>query len=701
MISETSIRIFTVCAFGVGVGGFVLAFWAYLADISTRASQADVGKACCSPRSMGYFVAKNVGKWAYIRGGSVKVPRVPVLRNIIRAGDWGFFSSAMFNDIPPGPQAVCWVKLYTAYFDEMMWTSQCDNRLDSKADDPDIGRYIQQATKTIRQEMKRWEHSGRSKLRMKVPKIASLFRKDLQKEDRLELQTNITSARHENPFVSTAAAPPVETRRAQDDEEALILRNPIPVASFSPLEPGPSRHYLFFVDPVSKKAPALVSSVKKLDYYQIYSLSKAPPYIDLKKELRSLWILDGTPCVEVSRRELLGLALAMGMTLRLERASSIYGTGPFGSHMCIRVDGIHSRVYIGHVQRGSPKGSGYSLIHARYMACETLPFGQSDGRFFGYFHLIHITQKVLDGIVNGKSINWKDPAIDPLPLKFVRRLHCSRLPYIYGDTESTNTSQEYTEKTPQPQILFNPENAKFLNKTASWPEAVAGIAFGGLVPQAGAKLIKAVVFTVSGNLLSDRTAEWKESLYHYLEVLMNHLQINDPSLRLFGPAVALRVFDVHGRNDISYRTSMTDEDGYLSAATAGERFARYTTILERLMALSWKHSPSSKTIMEKVYQKTCDLVTAAYHNAVQKDGEPCNFIQDVVDVIGKVEKEKDMDMDIESTSKIAVCLIAAWAYQVHKVDEKVYTLSRSHHNGRTPIGQVAAWHDLPLVAALG
>lgn len=153
------------------------------------------------------------------------------------------------------------------------------------------------------------------------------------------------------------------------------------------------------------------------------------------KDFREIWTLDYKPCIEVSREELAALALALGMRLVMkEDPISLYGTGPFGIYLRgspAPTDTLW-RLHITHQHRQSDheasKGSGYSILFAKHMACGCLPFGQSDN----LIHSVCVDKSALVGIKEGDDISGHELQSPPPPVKYLSRLPAARRPRIYG-----------------------------------------------------------------------------------------------------------------------------------------------------------------------------------------------------------------------------------------------------------------------------
>jgi len=220
-------------------------------------------------------------------------------------------------------------------------------------------------------------------------------------------------------------------------------------------------------------------------------------------DLQPLWIHGDAPCIEVSEDELGGLALAMGITLKLDDKDSLpSGPSAFGASLTSTSDGSMTKLKFAFglwQQRWYWAGSGYQTMFARFMACSCLPFAREPANFKIFeevgttnetVHAVEVTSDVVEGIKNGDHISvgprgcsYSSPASE-----YLDRLPSSPICYLY-DTVIPGRDGK--------QGLIQRQNGQ---DVGWWCTAVAGIAFGGLVPMAGEHLIDAVKFTVGGGI---------------------------------------------------------------------------------------------------------------------------------------------------------------------------------------------------------
>lgn len=117
MLSDETTRYFIVIESIFVILTLGLALYTYIGEAAEQAARDDLGRSCCEERQMGYFVTRRPNRLAYFfKRANVRVPEVPTVENIIQAGDRFLFTSAMFDHIDSSPKEVCWVNLYTQFF---------------------------------------------------------------------------------------------------------------------------------------------------------------------------------------------------------------------------------------------------------------------------------------------------------------------------------------------------------------------------------------------------------------------------------------------------------------------------------------------------------------------------------------------------------------------------------------------------------
>jgi hypothetical protein len=641
MLTDETTRYFIVIEAIMVVITLLFGLYSYVMQQAAGAAREDLGRSCCEERQMRYFVARR--PWYFRSGAATRIPEVPTVDNLIRNGDRLLFSSALFDHIDSSPQDVSWVSLYTQFFREMSWLDPVQTR--AARGNKDIFMYMQES--------------------------------DKRKNELLQVEL-VRSRKSEK-----------GAKERQGDEEGghrgeTITNNILR----KPRSDKPVRHCLF--PGVLKGPPMLVCCVLPLEL----PTSKQDKTLDLP-DIRPLWIIDRKPCIEMSREELAGLALALGISLIKHKDESMSGTGPFGVHLNLVRDVTHWRLRLTHQHRQMDHeeqlGSGYSILFAKCIACGCLPLDvekpgyhsedYGDGEYerererkrMATVRCIHISPDFVHWICNesfAKRVKHlkesrkeldieagKQQKVvrmpqdddkrksDMLPLieasetcHGLKYLH--RLPNAYRidaycyypstdidppSSDSRNSGSERMIESKDDEINEDqPSNSDTkegdkeelnLNKliseeersgfTLKWFRAVARIAFGGLVPQAGKYLINAVLFTV----LSQTRKECDRSRQHFalschgspgspeefpqspiasprrlawaLQRLTDELHKDCHHFELFGDYV-------HQRTRCWSQQSELETDFSIPATPrhAGALFHRYTTALERLVAIS-------------------------------------------------------------------------------------------------------------------
>ncbi|KAI5817208.1 hypothetical protein BZA77DRAFT_245567, partial [Pyronema omphalodes] len=213
-------------------------------------------------------------------------------------------------------------------------------------------------------------------------------------------------------------------------------------------------------------------------------------------DTRACWILDGKPCIELCREELAALALALGMKLRVNDFTSIVsGFGAFSTSLGIQRSGGYWKAHLVHGSRipsqKNSQGSGYTILMAKHIACGCLPFTDT-----GVFvRTVYVTKNVLRALTRGHHImdctDYGGPS-----LEYLRRLPSAKqIDALYG--MSKKPADLKAAKKPVAQSTFLALGALLnadgnpIGSNCTWQRAVAGIAFGGLVPQAATYLTEA------------------------------------------------------------------------------------------------------------------------------------------------------------------------------------------------------------------
>jgi hypothetical protein len=343
-------------------------------------------------------------------------------------------------------------------------------------------------------------------------------------------------------------------------------------------------------------------------------------------------------------------------------------------------------------------GSGYSTLHALFLACGSIPFGreeESNGEL-RYVKCVHVTDEVLQAIQDGRNIcDWDDPNIDQVEgIEYLSRLPCSRGDFYYGCDQKAEKDQLG---------LIRDINRHPLDELhATWWAAVAGIAFGGLVPQATQNVRDAVLFTVAGirgfylekrsedvKRLHSCISELEQPIY---ELHQEYSKRND-KLNLFGDFVEKALVPRSTTELVTWETPC------INTRDAAAIFGRYMTLLEHMVAI-FEIKPgipgyengvfnTPKGRMEAVYRAACTLLQDTYKQALNPHG--IDLEEDLVKKLKYIKNRvKNHDHITLDDCAIAVkCILAAWAEKVMIIHPRLgeESLVLEGHKGCTDIDQ--------------
>ncbi|KAH9214573.1 hypothetical protein DL95DRAFT_503071 [Leptodontidium sp. 2 PMI_412] len=584
--------------------GILFGVFKYAIERHRKASVEEVGAITLDEQRMGYFAVKIPNRlWAFVFWvhKTAKPPELPTLSTIFKAGEGLIFTSSMFDGIktPAGGDVVGWICLYEAFFDELAWSSHAENRSNLG----DVNEALQAAEKKARAP-----HQHPTKENRKTWNRHLLYRENLH---------------------SSLKGIEGHLDRIQE------------------LEKGETK--------VKYKLEKCVLELGRPDGWQ--GKKEFDPLLGLndtwRGDFRQLWIQDGRPCLQVSRNELAALALALGILMRWDNENKrqrLIGNGAFG--ISISADPMtKSEQWQLHINHGGrdpdqdpSKGSGFLIPCAIFMACKALPFAQSDG----YTHAIQLTSTLCDRLQNGDCIKDISYLGEESSVLNLRRMPSGTRPYYYrGYYQNENMKGEI--------------RGKHERTVGHWHEAVAGIAFGGLVPIAAVDLVRAVHFTAAGGTKFD-VVERSDFLTNMTR-LMWEIQSRESKYQLFGPYVEARANVVLGPSVILNQRPTCAVD--ISSACA--IFGRLTTVLEYLTAIAFdkKDNPA-----KDVFNACCAELKASHEAAVFKKGNPGGengverrtIVQDLDDFV--TEFNRSGRCSVIDCGKIARYNILAWTYYV-------------------------------------
>ncbi|KAI4649812.1 uncharacterized protein J4E79_009658 [Alternaria viburni] len=444
---------------------------------------------------------------------------VPTLSGIIKAGDEGLFSSALFTNLQGHPGQVPLETLYDAFANEVR------NRPISER-----SSYPGDMTKFLARAKKPASGVGRSK--------------------------SMSNVRRADPSPKTA-------RKSLD---------------LSVVEMGLARGLS-----VKKPASTLVSMHNGLRD-------------DDPKAIQRAWVKDGQTAkyedgrlsVKVSAAELAALSVILGSQLinGADQQDASSENGAFGISMALSAttDAKHQVTLTQQKRSRSQRhaqGSGTSPLFAKHLAAGSLPYSQDK---IGV-HSILITDESFEALQAGASL-YTHPYVARTPQsKFLASLPSSREARFHILATSTEV---HTSNT-------------LLDAIASLPFS------GGLAPLASSPLIKTVQFITSAGLPHAR-------LLQRLEQLVDKVHRHTPHLNIFGPLYEPQNAGLLFRERERLGRLASDPTTPDTLADKTARISRYTTLLERLIALV--PDLKAQDALAAVQEATKQEMRRAYQQAV-------------------------------------------------------------------------------------
>lgn len=702
----------------IGLAGVLVAAYTLLQSLN-QSIMTSIGQISFSERTMGYFVVKNPGVLGLVFGKKPELRWLPTIACLVRAGDDKVYTSALFDQAPPSSTTVCWVNLYTQFFNQVALhqESNSQSRLQHMGIKfegiESLSDILSRAGSNVRKMKERLKGQNVEKSQDRRDVLEDGNSHAISTWDSRIRKGSLASSRYKTQNWDDESLLPGE-ELSQDlrlEKESLYIRV--------------QRDWLY-------KNGQLANCVLQLDDQNSNpALSKHArgQRFSSADNLQRLITVDQKPCIEVSREELAGLALSLGMCLTVREHSSIEGIGPFGIYISGHCSDMQWRLHISHQHRQADrptKGSGYSTLFAKHMACGSLPFQQSKG----LIHCVCVNHGVLESIMKGEHINIYKRDRHPVSLNYLIHLPAVSQLCIYG--ESHQPLQNPGNKELSLGSIFGSTSKDDISAArelvSTWPKVVARIAFGGLVPQANNTLVDAVQFTV-GTRINPCGPECKLedpciTLINALAQLRSIIDHKARKLNLFGALGRHEILD----DSLGSPESTVSETNCLTASTCrhtGALFARYMTLFERLVALS-------SCSVGKVYEECCKIVESAYKRAVEKELKeieerkkrevkksddstikvhcltPGRQDEDeLAKIVKRVEAKIKCDekITLEDCANVARCIIAAWAWRVRKIRDLEWREGDIEHITptfeRPALDLSAAMTNLPPVSALG
>ncbi|KAF3019019.1 hypothetical protein E8E14_013258 [Neopestalotiopsis sp. 37M] len=358
-------------------------------------------------------------------------------------------------------------------------------------------------------------------------------------------------------------------------------------------------------------------------------------------KLQSAWILGNKPCIGVTREELVALALFTGMKIERSAHGLHYsGIGPFG----LSIDLIHtdanwrlSLIRGSRIPRHAPSlGSGYTLLMAKHLACGSIPFQCSPS----WVHSIYLRDDVLSAVKAGHFIIDVQSYGGPT-LEFLRRLPADKaVDAFYGVSAR---AVDVTGNSLTPGTIMTARGTE-----VGWSHVVAGIAFGGLVPQAHPNVIEAVRFTTAGTFV-ETCIQQIESL---IDALHRHQKEAPDQFDVFGPYVSERCRR-QGHSFVNYTHPSTENHPRDAAAI----FARYMNLLEHVVALT-------NYSVDEVYEAAVANLDRVYQSRITASEQAIKDAH-LGDIVADIKSTMESHfISLEQCGELVRCILAASAATV-------------------------------------
>jgi hypothetical protein len=314
---------------------------------------------------------------------------------------------------------------------------------------------------------------------------------------------------------------------------------------------------------------------------------------DDEKAVEKSWMKEGQTAkyeggrmnVKITSGELAALSILLGSQLS-DNKDALPEPSAYGISVSVTptTDGKHQVTLTQQRRSRSQRhasGSGVSPLFAKHLAVGSLPYSQDK---IGV-HSILITDEAFEALQAGASL-YTHPYVARTPQsKFLASLPSSREPRFHILATSTEVHTSTT-------LL----------------DAIAALPFsGGLAPLASAPLIKTVQFIASAGLPHAR-------LLQRLEQLVDKVHRHAPQLNIFGPLYEPQNAGLLFRERERIGRLATDPTTPDALADRTSRILRYTTLLERLMALVPDLKPQD--VLSAVREATKQEIRAAYQQAV-------------------------------------------------------------------------------------
>jgi hypothetical protein len=288
--------------------------------------------------------------------------------------------------------------------------------------------------------------------------------------------------------------------------------------------------------------------------------------------------LHGKKSVQVTAAELAALSIVLGSPLLVDAKDnqSPSQKGALNiSLICSTAGNDNLQISLRKHKRNTShlpaSGSNFSSVFAKHLAAGSLPYAKTNG----IVHGILVNTHTLELVQTGSSLCLQEDYFKTPQTIFLAALPSSTALKFHIATQSVQESQ-----------------------TNPLIDAISMLPFvGGLVPLATVPLVHTIRFVASGGLEAVR-------LLQRLDALVDRVNRHTPGFDIFGPLyephnIALLYRERERLSKITAGTSITD-----TIADKSSRMHRYTTLLQRLMALITDVTPQDVlTVVQEATKK--------------------------------------------------------------------------------------------------
>lgn len=389
-------------------------------------------------------------------------------------------------------------------------------------------------------------------------------------------------------------------------------------------------------------------------------------------DTREVWIHAGHPSIEVSKEELASLSFIIGIPLHAQNAEFLPNArGPYGITLTSeKVAAITTIRLVFGPRARSPegpkplaKGSGYSTLFAKHMACGSLPFARcviGEPVTKVDMQTVMVTDEVKTaleggGAISNLALDTKNGGEYPREFNYLARLPSSSTVEFYlncdnaGDVDQGLLLNAYSVVSGRPAQI------------SSWCDAVAGIPFGGLVPLTTRNLRAVVKFTLEGYLKCPDPANPQEldPIFHLIGMAANELECKKlTEIDVFG-----YIKDCDGPTVATTKDTEDCDPRFLA-----ETLNCFMTLFERFMAIAAVNGKLDDVgVVRDVHTSLQSKLKEAYDAAVARTPPRTTLEVLINGNKGLAEKVAKRSVKVADCVEAAMCILAAWTSLVRLV----------------------------------